>query len=38
MEYNATRHQEEVRELEKQLEDHTEAIVFECFPDEFLDG
>mmetsp|Transcript_2068 Transcript_2068/g.4748 ORF Transcript_2068/g.4748 Transcript_2068/m.4748 type:complete len:462 (-) Transcript_2068:6893-8278(-) len=37
MEYNATKHQEEIRELEKQLDDHSEALVFECFPDEFLD-
>lgn len=36
MEFNSKKHQEEVRELEKKLDDENEAIVFECFPDEIV--
>lgn len=34
MEFNVKKHQEEIRELEKRLDDENELIVFECFPDE----
>jgi hypothetical protein len=34
MEFNATKHQDDIRELEQRLEDENEVIVFECFPDE----
>ena len=34
MEFNANKHQEDIRELEQRLEDENEVIVFECFPDE----
>ncbi|CAG9332334.1 unnamed protein product [Blepharisma stoltei] len=36
MEFNAKKHQEEVRELEKKLDDENEILVFECFPDEVV--
>ena len=34
MEFNANKHQDDIRELEQRLEDENEVIVFECFPDE----
>lgn len=34
MEFNAHKHQDDIRELEQRLEDENEVIVFECFPDE----
>jgi hypothetical protein len=34
MEFNAHKHQDDIRELEQRLEDENEVIIFECFPDE----
>lgn len=34
MEFNVRKHQDEIRELEKKLEDENELLIFECFPDE----
>lgn len=34
MEFNVKKHQEEIKELEKRMDDENELIVFECFPDE----
>ena len=36
MEFNVRKHQEEVREIEKKLDDENELLVFECFPDEVI--
>ena len=36
MEFNARKHQEEIRELEKRFDDENELIIFECFPDESI--
>lgn len=36
MDYNARKHQDDIQDLEKRLENEHEVIVFECFPDEFL--
>ena len=36
MEFNVRKHQDEVREIEKKLDDENELLVFECFPDEVI--
>lgn len=36
MEFNVRKHQEEVKEIEKKLDDENELLVFECFPDEVI--
>lgn len=36
MEFNVRKHQDEVREIEKKLDDEHELLVFECFPDEVI--